>query len=157
MSAGQSETRSQEFPRPYESSGKYYLEDDMIVAVNQAIEERGSRQRAARTARAQKLVESGMVQVNLMQSRLSFSEREITDSKEALERLAREARFDSQPFDTTKLPQYRKHPYPTVAGSCVNRAPVYDGGRAYTWGAAIGGVNVPPVPLRTGILEERAT
>ena len=87
-----------------------------------------------------------------MQSRLNFSKKEISESKAELNRLATAARFDSEPFDVTQLADYHGHVYPTVAGSCVNRAPVYDWGQDNVWGAAIGTVNPPPGTPQNGNL-----
>lgn len=155
MSAKESEStasRSQKFAKPYDGYGKYYLDDEVVTAVNRAILERENAQRGARTARAEKVVQSGMVQVNLMQSTLKFSKKEITDAKAAVDRLAKEAQFDAEPLDLSKLPDYHKRPYPTVAGSCVNRAPVYDWGQDSVWGAAIGAVNPPAGTPQNGNL-----
>jgi len=153
MSAKQSEaSRSLKFAKPYDGYGKDYLDDDVVKAVRTAISERDTERQAERTARADKLVRSGMVQVELLQPKLGLSKKAIADSRADITRLAREARYDAKPFDTTTLPQYRKRPYLTVAGSCVNRAPVYDWGNVTTWGAAIGSVNPPPGTPQNGNL-----
>jgi hypothetical protein len=140
------------FPKPYEGAGKYFLEDEDVAAVNKAIKERDKTQTALRTARAEKLLELGMHQVNAMQSQLKFSKKEVSESKGAISRLAKETRLEYEPLDLTKLPDYHKHPYPTIAGSCVNRGPMYDGGQANVWGAAIGQVNVAAGAPANGFL-----
>lgn len=147
------ETHSQNsFPKPYEGAGKYYLEDEDVATVSKAIQERDKKQIGLRTAHAEKLVKLGMHQVNLIQSRLKFSKDEISESKAAVSRLAQEARLEYEPLDLTKLPQYHKRPYPTIAGSCVNRGPVYDTGSANPWGAAIGQISVAPGDPHNGFL-----
>ena len=101
MCARQSESRSKGLTKPFDGSGKWYFEDEAVVALNKAILERDKTQTAARIARAEKTVESGMLQLNLMQSRLHFSKEEISQSKTERNRLATEARGASAPLAVT--------------------------------------------------------
>jgi hypothetical protein len=135
--------RQKAFPKPYERAGKYYLEDEDVAKVNAAILERRKRQTELLTRRANKIHEVGVLQANLMRSRLKYSKKELSDVRASAMRLADEARVEYEPFDVTTLPQYQKRPYPTIAGSCVTRNPTYDFGSDNPWGGGIGGIRIP--------------
>jgi hypothetical protein len=90
------------------------------------------------------LSDLGMFWPKHMKPQFELSKAELSEWEARLSTFRKQARAGIERTDLTKSHNYHRHPYPTVAGSCVNRGPAYDGGNFIPWGTAIGSQK-PPV------------
>jgi hypothetical protein len=114
--------------RPYDGRSAYPLDDEAIAAINQAIEHRHNEDRIRAEASFERNKQLAQAFDAVLSSKLSVSEAERGQIHTILTQMV-EAREPTKPLlDTTKLAQYKKYPYLSIAGSCVDRFPVYDWG-----------------------------
>jgi hypothetical protein len=126
--------------KPYDVSGKFEFDDDVMQAVASGLQRRQEQKRAAHEARAKKVTGVSKALREFVPNvglAAAVSAADLERMRKAVATML-DSYAPAKAADPRAGSTYRKRPYPTILASCTNRGPVYDWGHESTWGAGLG-------------------